>query len=125
MIMIGADMPNLALNNLPVNWFDAVIAGMLIIGLFVGRKRGMSKEILPLMKWVTLVLVCGIWHPMAAQLLVNSAQLGRVSSNILGYLLLAAAIFLVFSILQWFRAVAGPKIIYSAAVNIIWGCCQA
>jgi len=99
--MIGADMPNLALDNLPVNWFDGVVVGMLIIGLFLGRKHGMSKEILPLMKWVSLVLVCGIWYPMAAQLLVNTAELGRVSSNILGYLLLAVAIFLVFSIVKW------------------------
>jgi uncharacterized membrane protein required for colicin V production len=104
MIMIGADMPNLALDNLPVNWFDAVVAGMLIMGLFLGRKHGMSKEVLPLLKWVSLVLVCGIWYPMAAQLLVNTAELGRVSSNIFGYLLLALAIFLVFAILKWLLA---------------------
>jgi uncharacterized membrane protein required for colicin V production len=104
MIMIGADMPNLALNNLPVNWFDGVVVGMLIIGLFVGRKRGMSKEFLPLFKWVSLVVVCGFFHPMAAQLLVNTAQLGSVSSNIFGYLLLAAVIFIVFSIINWLVA---------------------
>ena len=104
MIMIGADMPNLALDNLPVNWFDGVILGMLIIGLFRGRKHGMSNEVLPLLKWVSLVLVCGIWYPLAAQFLVNSAQLGRVSSNIFGYLLLAFVIFIVFSILKWFRS---------------------
>jgi uncharacterized membrane protein required for colicin V production len=104
MIMIGADMPNLALDNLPVNWFDAVVAGMLIIGLFVGRKHGMSKEVLPLMKWVAVVLVCGFWYPLAAQLLVNTAQLGNVSSNILGYMLLALPIFLIFSFISWLRA---------------------
>ena len=42
MIMIGAEIPNLALDNLPVNWFDGVVLGMLIIGFFRGRKRGMS-----------------------------------------------------------------------------------
>ena len=97
-IMIGVAIPNLALDNLPVNWFDGVVVGILIIGLFLGRKHGMSKEILPLLKWVSLVLVCGIWYPMAAQFLVNSAELSRVSSCIFGYLLLAFAIFLVFSI---------------------------
>ena len=66
MIMISAEIPNLALDNLPVNWFDGVVAGMLIIGLFRGRKHGMSKELLPLLKWVSLVVVCGIfirWPP--------------------------------------------------------------
>ena len=104
MVMIGAEIPNLALDNLPVNWFDAVVGGMLIIGLFRGRKHGMSKEILPLLKWVSLVLVCGIWYPMAAQLLVNTAELGRVPSNIFGYLLLAFVIFIVFAILKWLLA---------------------
>jgi len=45
---------------------------MLIIGFFRGRKRGMSKELLPLLKWVSLVLVCGFWYQMAAELLVNT-----------------------------------------------------
>ena len=104
MIMIGADIPNLALDNLPVNWFDAVVLGMLIIGLFRGRKRGMSKEILPLLKWVSLVLVCGFWYPMAAQLLVNTASLGQVPSCIFGYLLLAFVVVLVFMFLKWLLA---------------------
>ena len=104
MVMIGADMPNLALDNLPVNWFDAVVVGMLIMGLFRGRKRGMTKEILPLLKWVSLVLVCGIWYPMAAQLLVNTASLSQLPSCIFGYLLLAFVIVLVFKVLGWLLA---------------------
>jgi len=100
MIMIGAEMPNLALDNLPVNWFDAVILGMLILGLFRGRKHGMSQEILPLLKWVSLVLVCGIWYPLAAQLLVNTASLSQLPSCIIGYLLLAFVVVLVFMALK-------------------------
>ena len=98
--MIGAAIPNLALDNLPVNWFDGVVVGMLIIGLFRGRKHGMSKEALPLLKWVSLVLVCGIWYPMAAQLLVNTARLSKLASCIFGYLLLAFAVFLLFLALK-------------------------
>lgn len=104
MIMIGAEIPNLALDNLPVNWFDAVVLGMLIIGFFRGRKRGMSKELLPLLKWVSLVLVCGFWYQMAAELLVNTASLNQLSSCIFGYLLLALVIVLVFMFLKWLLA---------------------
>jgi uncharacterized membrane protein required for colicin V production len=102
--MIGAEIPNLALDNLPVNWFDGVVGAMLIIGFFRGRKRGMSKEILPLLKWVSLVVVCGLWYQMAAQLLVNTAQLSQVPSCIFGYLLLAFVIVLVFMFLKWLLA---------------------
>ena len=114
MVMIGADMPNLALDNLPVNWFDAVVVGMLIMGLFRGRKRGMSKEILPLLKWVSLVLVCGIGYPMAAQLLVNTASLSQLPSCIFGYLLLAFVIVLVFSVLK-------RLLVYRVAGNNLFG----
>jgi uncharacterized membrane protein required for colicin V production len=102
--MIGAEIPNLALDNLPVNWFDGVVGAMLIIGFFRGRKRGMTKEILPLLKWVSLVVVCGLWYQMAAQLLVNTAQLSQVPSCIFGYLLLAFVIVLVFMFLKWLLA---------------------
>src|SRR5208283_3519709 len=104
MVMISAEIPNLALDNLPVNWFDGVVLGMLIIGLFRGRKHGMSKETLPLLKWVSLVVVCGLWYPMAAQLLVNTAQLSQVPSCIIGYLLLAFVVVLVFMVLKWLLA---------------------
>jgi len=114
MVMIGAAIPNLALDNLPVNWFDGVVAGMLIIGLFRGRKHGMSKEVLPLLKWVSLVVVCGLWYQTAAQLLVNTAALSRRASCIFGYLLLAFVIFLVFSVLRWL-------LVYRLAGNNLFG----
>src|ERR1039458_2952089 len=98
--MIGMAMPNLALDNLPVNWFDGVVLGMLIIGLFRGRKLGMSKEVLPLLKWVTLVVVCGLWYQTAAQLLVKTAALSRLASCIFGYLLLAFVVVLLFMALR-------------------------
>jgi uncharacterized membrane protein required for colicin V production len=99
--MIGAEIPDLALNNLPVNWFDGLIVGLLIIGYFRGRKRGMSKELPLLLKWVSLVLVCGLCYQMAAQLLVNLASLSELPSCIFGYLLLALAVVLVFMFLKW------------------------
>jgi len=112
--MIGVAIPDLALDNLPVNWFDAVVAGMLIIGLFRGRKHGMSKEVLPLLKWVSLVVVCGLWYPMAAQLLVNTAALSGSPSCIFGYLLLAFAVVLVFMVLK-------RLLVYRLAENNLFG----
>jgi uncharacterized membrane protein required for colicin V production len=94
--MIGVAIPNLALDNLPVNWFDGAVLGILIFGLFRGRKHGMTREVLPLLKWVSLVLVCGFWYQTAAQLLVNTGRLSKLASCIFGYLLLAFAVFLVF-----------------------------
>jgi len=94
MVMISAEIPNLALDNLPVNWFDGWFWDV-DHRLVLGRKHGMTKEILPLLKWVSLVVVCGIWYPLAAQLLVNTVQLSQVPSCIIGYLLLAFVVVLV------------------------------
>ena len=112
--MIGAAIQNLALDNLPVNWFDGVVVAMLIIGLFRGRKHGMSKEALLLLKWVSLVLVCGLWYPMAAQLLVNTASLRQLPSCIFGYLLLAFVIVLLFMALR-------RLVVYRVAENNLFG----
>ena len=114
MVMIGMAMPNLALDNLPVNWFDGVVLGMLIIGLFRGRKLGMSKEVLPLLKWVTLVVVCGLWYQKVAQLLVNAAALSKLPSCIFGYLLLAFVIVLLFMALR-------RLLVYRLAGNNLFG----
>src|ERR1039458_3959010 len=99
-IMIGAAMQNLALDKLPVNWFDGGVLALLIAGVFRGRKNGMTKEVLPLLKWVSLVLVCGFWYQPVGQLLMNTAGLGRSSGYIFGYLLLAFAVWLLFLALK-------------------------
>jgi hypothetical protein len=66
-----------------------------------------------LLKWVSLVVVCGIWYPLAAQLLVNTVQLSQVPSCIFGYLLLAFVVVLVFMFLKWLLASRlGDKILF-------------
>jgi uncharacterized membrane protein required for colicin V production len=100
MIMIGAAAQNLALDNLPVNWFDGAVVAMLIIGFFRGRKNGMSKELLPLLKWLSVVLASGLCYEFPAQFLMDNAHLGKSSSCVWGYLLLAFAFFLVFLALK-------------------------
>jgi len=100
--MIGAAVQSLALDNLPVNWFDGAVLLLLIIGFFRGRKNGMSKELLPLFKWLSLVLVCGLCYQLPSQLLMSSAGLSKSSSYIWGYLVLALAVFLVFLALKQF-----------------------
>jgi hypothetical protein len=94
--MIAASVQDLAMDKLPVNWFDGTVLVFLIFGVFRGRKNGMSREFLPLFQWVTLVLVCGFFYPMAAELLKNTVGLSKASSYVFGYLLLAFVIWIVF-----------------------------
>ena len=46
--------------NLGFNWFDLFVLVMLIVGIFVGRKRGMSLELLAVLQWLVIVFVSAL-----------------------------------------------------------------
>ena len=83
-----------------VNWFDVVAALILIAGLFRGRKNGMSMEVLPLFQWLSVVIVSGLFYPTIGQWLVNMGLLKLPAGCVMGYALLAMAIFFIFSLLK-------------------------
>src|SRR2546422_4577368 len=43
-----------------INWFDLFVLVMLVVGIFVGRKRGMSLELLSVLQWLMIVFVAAI-----------------------------------------------------------------
>ncbi len=98
--MFAISMQSLASNSLSLSWFDAVVVLVLVFGLFRGRKNGMSKEILPLFTWLGIVLVGGLFYSQVAKLLVNLAHLDLLTSDILGYAILALLVFMIFSMLK-------------------------
>ncbi len=98
--MFAISIQSLAANSLPVNWFDAVVVLVLGFGIFRGRKNGMSKEILPLFQWLTVISVSGLFYSMVAPLLVMMVTLDLLTSYILGYAILALVVFLVFSLIK-------------------------
>jgi len=95
--MIAAITDSMTLDKLPVNWFDAAVLLILGLGLARGRKNGMSKEVLRVFQWVALVVVCGLFYEVAAQALVNIAEWDKSSSYVVGYLILAFLVWLVFA----------------------------
>ena len=112
--MFAFDIHPPALKKLPINWFDAVVIVVLLFGFYRGRKNGMSRELLPVLKWLTLVVVCGFGYAPLAKTFSVPAQLDIFESDVLAYLLLALAVFFIFSVLkakleqrlidrEWFR----------------------
>jgi hypothetical protein len=84
----------MASNGPPFNWFDVMIIVTLGLGLFRGRKNGMSRELLPTLQWVALVLVCGLGYSVVAQLFRNATSLDQLTSDVLSYILLAFVVLL-------------------------------
>ena len=83
-------------SKLPINWFDILVVMVLLVGYTRGRKHGMSVELLQVMKWVTVVLVSAIGYEPLGLWLDSVVQLGRLTSYVIAYCLIAALVFVVF-----------------------------
>ncbi|MGA9453069.1 MAG: CvpA family protein [Verrucomicrobiia bacterium] len=91
---------SLALDKLPVNWFDMAVLLILALGLFRGRKNGMTKEVLRVFQWLAVVIVCGLFYETAAQAVGNIAAWNKPTSYVTGYLILAFMVWIVFAVLK-------------------------
>ena len=88
--------------NLAFGYFDAMVLIWLVIGLLRGRKLGMTQEMLPVSKWVAIVLLGGYFNqPLGALIRQNTAGAFDAQwSAITAYGLIALVIALVFSLLK-------------------------
>lgn len=86
--------------HLPFNWFDIVVLILLMIGIRSGRKHGMSQEVMFMLNWVALVLLCGIVYEPLGLWLATTIGLGKLFAYILAYALTAAFVVLVFVFLN-------------------------
>ncbi len=57
------------LNSITVGWFDVLVIAFLVWGGMIGRKRGMSDELLDVLKWL-LILMASAWGYMELASLV-------------------------------------------------------
>ncbi|HUB87257.1 MAG TPA: CvpA family protein [Verrucomicrobiae bacterium] len=88
------------LNNLPFGWFDVAAVAILAFGFFRGRKNGMTKEVLPMLQWVCTIIVCGLGYEMAGAIFINTFQMSKTVSFVLGYLVLTLIVYFVFMLLK-------------------------
>lgn len=95
------------MNNMPISLFDLFLVVVLLLGLWRGRKRGMSHEVLDSLEWVVIVAAGGLCYSLLAAPLRSYAGAPAGLSNVVAYLLIAAIVALLFKSLK--RAV-GEKI---------------
>lgn len=97
---------NATLNDLPINLFDVVLIVVLVLGIFRGRKHGMSEELLSLLKWLAIVFGCAMLYQPAGQLLGEFTTIfGRLSCYLVAYVAGVALFFLLFAGIK--RALGG------------------
>src|SRR5438128_124874 len=96
------------IQNLTFNWFDLCVLVLLVVGIFVGRKRGMSMELLSLLQWLVIVfggaMACGLLGKSLADL----SGINPVVTYITAYLLAAIVVKILFVMI---KRMAGEKLV--------------
>ncbi len=80
------------LNKLPINWFDALVLVMLLIGWQRGRKHGMSQECITMLKWIAVIIAAALVYQPLGEWLTTVAPMSKLFAYILCYLLAAGAV---------------------------------
>ena len=88
------------MNQLGINWFDLVFLAVLAAGFAVGRKRGMSTELLDLIQWAMIVVLCSLAYAPLGKELAQLTGFGPTTAFVLAYLLVAGGVFGLFLILK-------------------------
>jgi uncharacterized membrane protein required for colicin V production len=91
------------------NWFDVALVLILAFGFWRGRKRGMTKELLPSLQWLTILLGAGFGHVYVSDWLTQQGLIKycfgnsfkeHTASLMSGYLLIALVVFIIFTVLK-------------------------
>jgi uncharacterized membrane protein required for colicin V production len=98
-----------ALSGTKFGYFDGVVIVWLIIGIFRGRKRGMTQELFPAMQWVGIVILAGLFYlPLSTIIFQNTnGVFHHLWSNITAYLLIAFGVHLIY---LWVKQVFGERL---------------
>jgi uncharacterized membrane protein required for colicin V production len=95
--------------HLAFNWFDVAIAIVLGLGFWRGRRRGMTKELLPTLQWVAILLGAGFGHIFLANWFEQQGFVKQVFGNtfdqrtaalISAYVIIALVILIVFTVVK-------------------------
>ncbi len=97
-------------DQLPVNVFDFVFFAVLGVGIFRGRKHGMSEELLHLFKWLMVIVVCAYVYQPIGQWFAQVSPFSLLSSYLIVYIAAAGLILGAFGL---FKHSLGGKLIGS------------
>src|ERR1043166_4340670 len=90
----------MSLDQLPVNFFDFVLAAVLVIGVLRGRKNGMSEELLSLLMWLTILFLGAIVYEPAGKLLHDVSPFSLLSSYVMVYITSGLLVLGVFALIK-------------------------
>lgn len=86
--------------KLPFNMFDFILLAVLTLGVLRGRKHGMSEELMLLLKWLLIVLVCAFTYEPIGSWLAGSSPISTLSCYLIAYITMALIIIGIFALIK-------------------------
>src|ERR1041384_1335981 len=86
------------MDALPFNAFDLFFVAILIAGIMKGRKAGMSGELMSMLKWLTILLLCAVaYEPLGSFLGQSTALFSKFWCYMTAYIGTALVVMLIFA----------------------------
>jgi uncharacterized membrane protein required for colicin V production len=86
--------------NLTFTWFDILVLGVLVVGFIVGRKRGMSGELVDLLMALIMVVVPALFYKDLSKLCTEFLRLAMPWANLLAYCSMLFVIMIIFGVIK-------------------------
>jgi uncharacterized membrane protein required for colicin V production len=81
-------------------WFDVVVIGAAALGVYRGRRHGISGELLPLLQWLSIFFMCGTFYEGAGLKLSHALHINPNVCFVIIYLLIAVLTVSLFGMVQ-------------------------
>jgi uncharacterized membrane protein required for colicin V production len=94
--------------SLRFGWIDVLVLIALLVGFTRGRKRGMSVELLDVLKWLLVVVVAGHAYGPLGEMLAQTTPFNNLFCYVAVYLVIILAFVGLFS---WIRPRLGDKLV--------------
>jgi len=98
------------MRSFSVSWVDMLVVVLVMVGIWRGKKRGMSEELLDILKWVLIVAVAGLLYEPSGRFLATFNVFSLLACYVWAYLLIAFAVFLT---VAFIRKHVGAKLVGS------------
>jgi len=85
------------MEKLPFNVFDFVLVAVLVAGVLRGRKHGMSEELLGLLTWLTILLLCAFTYEPVGRWFAQTSPFSLLSSYLMAYISGALLVLILFA----------------------------
>ncbi len=102
----------MSISGFAFSYFDLGVLGLIALGMYRGRTRGMSEELLDVMKWLAIVVVGGMVYRPVGTFVASYTQLPAAAAYVAAYILVIITIRTFFG---WIKRAAGEKLVGSDA----------